>query len=230
MILRGSAGGRWHPARSGACQLPLSPNLVCFTALDLIGALLTGDESGGIAFLAVGTGDPGWDAQPPPPDRSRTALTAEIYRIRLRPGIEISYDSSAGAVDVRVSLGPGVATGPLRELGLFGGPATAMPGSGLLVNHKVHDRIDKAGGDTVDRELRLQLADDLLPGARNLIGGLLAGTPGLAGLQFGALGTDGSAPAGPPTKLAAEAFRAPLGRSRIRYAGVLRQTPGEDPP
>ena len=217
MILRGWAAGRWHLARGGTRRLPLSPNLVCFTALDLIGILLTGDASDGIAFLAVGTGDPAWDAQSPPPDRSRTTLTAETYRIRLRPGIEINYDSGAGAVDVRVSLGPGVATGPLRELGLFGGPATAMPGSGLLVNHKVHDRIDKADGDTVDRELRLQLADDLLPGARNLIGGLLAGTPSLAGLQFGALGTDGSAPADPPTRLAAEAFRSPLGRPQIRY-------------
>jgi beta-lactam-binding protein with PASTA domain len=217
MILHGRVGGRWHPARGSTRQLPLAPNLVCFTALDLIGALLTGDAPGGIAYLAVGTGDPAWDAQPPPPDRSRTTLTAEIYRIRLRPGVEISYDSVTGAVDVRVSLGPGVATGPLRELGLFGGPATPMPGSGFLVNHKVHDRIDKAAGDTVNRELRLQLADGLLPGARNLIGGLLAGAPGLAGLQFGALGTDGSVPAGPPTTLAAEAFRAPLGRPDLRY-------------
>jgi beta-lactam-binding protein with PASTA domain len=223
MILHGRAGGHWHPARGSTRQLPLSPNLVCFTALDLIGALLTGDAPGGIAYLAVGTGDPAWDAQPPPPDRSRTTLTAEIYRIRLRPGIEISYDSSAGAVDVQVSLGPGVATGPLRELGLFGGPATAMPGSGLLVNHKVHDRIDKAAGDTVNRELRLQLADDLLPGTRNLIGSLLAGVPGLAGLQFGALGTDGSVPADPPARLAAEAFRAPLGRPDLRYDAVRHE-------
>ncbi len=223
MILRGQVTGRWHRAGGGVLELAQAPNLVCFAALDLIGLLLCGWTRGGVTYLAVGSGDPSWDAHPPAPDRSRTALTHEVYRIRLRPGAEVSHDAGAGAVDVRVTLGPGVATGALREVGLFGGDASAAPGSGLLVNHKAHDRIDKADGDTVDRELRLQLAEGLLPGARELIGGLLAGTPLLAGLQFAALGTDGTAAAEPPAGLLAEVFRARLGRSDVVYDRISHQ-------
>jgi beta-lactam-binding protein with PASTA domain len=195
--------------------------MLCFTALDLIGRLLAGTASRGITYLAVGTGEAAWDGAPPPPDRSRTALVHELYRVRLRAGAELTYE--AGAVGIRVSLGPGVATGPLREVGLFGGDATAAPGSGLLVMYKVHDRIDKAEADTVDREIRLELPAGLLPGARDLVGGLLAGTPGLAGVRYAALGSDGSAPAEPPTALVAEAYRTRLGPNELRYDPATRE-------
>ena len=157
--------------------------MFCLGALDLIGSLLAGRPTRGIGWLAVGSGDPAWDGAPPPPaDRTRTHLVQEVWRVPLRSGAELRY--ADGAIDVRVTLPPGIATGALREVGLFGGAASPMPGSGTLVLYKTHDRIDKGENVSVDREIQMQLPDGLLPGARDLIGGLLAGGPGLAGLTY----------------------------------------------
>src|SRR4051794_20902327 len=99
------------------------PNLVLWSALDLIGSLLC-NRSQGVAFLAVGSGDPAWDTKPPAPDRGRKQLTGEVHRVRLVPGETLSYERAAGRLRAHVSLGPGKATGTLREWGLVGGGAS----------------------------------------------------------------------------------------------------------
>ena len=43
----------------------------------------------------------------------------------------------------------------LREFGLFGGDATAQAGSGVMINHVVHERIDLQPRQRLTRELRL---------------------------------------------------------------------------
>ena len=48
---------------------PWRPNLVVWSALDVIGSLLC-NRSRGVTFLAFGAGDPAWDANPPAPDKS----------------------------------------------------------------------------------------------------------------------------------------------------------------
>lgn len=79
----------------------------------------------------------------PARDRSRRARTNEVARVPSRPGDNLVFEAGTSTVRVTATLAPGVATGTLRELGLFGGEASARPGSGTLVNHLVHDRIDK---------------------------------------------------------------------------------------
>src|SRR6266540_3801225 len=180
---------------SGASiETPWRSNLVVWSALDLIGALLC-NRSSGLTYLAVGTGDPAWGANPPSADRGRTRLTTEVFRTRLEPGDTLTYDPQAGRVHVRVTIGRGRATGTLREFGLFGGDASARPDSGVLVNHATHPAVQKAEGDVLERELFLTLEPALAPGARDLIGGLLARRSGLAGITHVALGTSGDAPA-----------------------------------
>src|SRR5207342_1837007 len=119
-------------------ETPWRPNLVLWSALDLIGSLLC-NRSEGVAFLAVGSGDPAWDATPPGPDKGRIALTAETHRVRLVPGETVSYD-------------PGKATGTLRELALVGGSSSARPGSGTLVNHAIHAPLEKGADDSLERD------------------------------------------------------------------------------
>jgi beta-lactam-binding protein with PASTA domain len=170
-----------------------------------------------VTYLAVGAGDPAWDANPPPADRGRTALTAEVFRVRVEPGVTLTYDATSGRIDAGVSIGPGQATGTLRELGLFGGDASPRPGTGTLVNHSVHPALVKGEADTLVRELRLTLAEALAPGARDLVGGLLARRPGLAGITHVALGTSAAAPGDPPRGLAAEAYRKPLAPGAAEY-------------
>lgn len=210
-VVRGAVGGRWRSKDGSSRLFPWASNLICFSGLDLVGALLCNRPgTRGLTYLAIGSGDPAWDDAPPAPDRTRTSLTTEVARVPLVPGENLVYDKTAGAVRVRVTIGPGPFAQPLRELGLFGGDASPRPGSGILFNHKVHDPIDVGEGETVDREIALQLGAGLLPGARELIGLLLARQPGVAGLQFVAFGTGEATGGPPPTALAAEAMRVPL--------------------
>jgi beta-lactam-binding protein with PASTA domain len=218
MLLAGAFRDRLERPGRPSAGTAWQRNLVVYRALDLIGELLCNRPGlAGITHLAVGAGDPGWDANPPAPDRGRTALTAEVYRVRLEPGRNVTYDAATGRVHVRVSIGRGKATGTLRELGLFGGTASARPGSGYLVNHKAHAPIEKEEGDTLERELRLTLDPALLPGARDVIGGLLANREGLTGISHVALGTSSDRAGEPVRDLIAEAYRKPLDPARLAY-------------
>src|SRR5439155_20297148 len=81
--VRDRLDGDWTPWRS---------NLVLWGAADVAGALLARRAgAGGLAFLAVGTGDGAWDATPPDPDKSRTALTTAVARVPLVAGDRLSY-------------------------------------------------------------------------------------------------------------------------------------------
>ena len=216
MFVRGAFRDRLEGPDREPVEAPWQANLVVWSALDLIGALLC-NRSRGVTYLAVGAGDPAWDANPPPPDRGRTALTAEVLRVRVEPGEGLTHDPRTGRVTVRVSLGPRTANGTLRELGLFGGDASPRPGTGTLVNHSVHPALQKRAGDTLVRELRLTLEEAIPPGARALIAGLLAREPGLGGITQIALGTSGDAPPQPPPGLVAEAYRKPLAPGALVY-------------
>ena len=216
MLLRGAFRDRLVGPRRPPVEGPWRPNLVVWSALDLIGLLLC-SRTQGVTFLAVGAGDPAWDDEAPEPDRSRTGLENELYRVRLDPGAALAYDPAKGELQVHASIGPGKATGTLRELGLFGGDASPRPGSGTLVNHGVHPALQKAADDTLERDLVLTLEEALPAGARELVGRLLAREPGLAGLTHVALGTDAGAPADPAQALAAEAYRKRLDPHRLAY-------------
>ena len=95
MEIRGAFRDRLSRPGRAPVEAPWQPNLVLWSALDLIGSLLC-NRSQGVAFLAVGSGDPAWDSKPPKPDKGRTQLTAEVHRVRLVPGETLSYDRSTG--------------------------------------------------------------------------------------------------------------------------------------
>jgi hypothetical protein len=126
----------------------------------LLAALVKGDPQGvRIAWWAVGAGEAQWDAGTPPDDaarRGRTRLYAETGRGAIAPG-QIAF--LGGAFTNRLEIVSSFTTaevpaGPLREFGLFAG-GTAAPDSGVLINHRVHPRIDMQQGFTLQRTLRL---------------------------------------------------------------------------
>ncbi|MGH9277027.1 MAG: hypothetical protein ACRD12_02810, partial [Acidimicrobiales bacterium] len=109
VALCGVVGGRLVRRDGSVRDFTPSPNLICFGALDLVGALLCRRPNlRGVTWLAVGRGDPSWATTPPLLARSRTALTAEVARVRLVPGQHISY--AGGRVRIRITLGPRFAT------------------------------------------------------------------------------------------------------------------------
>ncbi len=192
--------------------------MIVSRALDLIAGLLANRQGlRGILYWAVGTGDPAWDAAPPAIDPATTELQAEIYRKRLDPS-QMTYDSSSRTIAVSVVFGPNEAIGTLREFGLFGGDSSPRTGSGFLINYTIHAALQHAAGTSLGRQVHFALdSDRLLNSAVDLIAGLLIGQPGLAGVQYWALGAgdaswDSALPARDPktSRLAKEVFRRPF--------------------
>jgi hypothetical protein len=135
-------------------------NVIVDSARNLLAALLKGDPQGAaIARWAVGAGDAVWDASAPPPDairRTRTQLFQETGRKAIAAG-QITF--LGGAFTNRLEIASTFTTadvpaGPLREFGLFAGGSNAL-NTGVLVNHRVHPRIDIQPGLTLQRTLRL---------------------------------------------------------------------------
>ncbi|MGI9097972.1 MAG: PASTA domain-containing protein [Solirubrobacteraceae bacterium] len=215
MLLRGEFRDPRAASAGGQALAPWRPNLVVWSAMDLVGALLC-NRSTGVTYLAVGAGDPQWDQNPPAPDRARRRLTAEVLRVRLQPGTTLTYDAATGRVHARALIDPATAAGPLRELGLFGGDASSRPGSGVLVNHAIHPPVEPVDDRLLEREVALTLAPSLAAGARDLIGGLLTRKPGLAGLTHVALGTSAAAVEG-QAGLAGEAHRKRIAAGDLAY-------------
>lgn len=90
---------------------------------------------------AVGSGDPAWDPlNPPVEDPTSTLLEVELDRKAfasswfIDPATGLPTIVPTVIVDFQVTFGPGEGVGNLVELGVFGGDATAVAGSGTLVS------------------------------------------------------------------------------------------------
>jgi hypothetical protein len=139
------------------------PNLIVDGLRKVLAALMKGDAQGSPAdFWAVGTGDPSWDSGNIPPDSSRLTLT-QLYTETARKPLAGQITFVGGTFTNRLEVTAeftttdipgGPATWSLREFGLIsGGSATAN--SGVLINHRIHPRIDMQPGFTLQRTLRL---------------------------------------------------------------------------
>jgi hypothetical protein len=134
-------------------------NTLVDSARSLIAALIKGDAQGvPIARWAVGAGEDVWDSSPAPPDtirRTRTQLFHETGRKAIGAGqITFLGGSFTNRLEITSSITSADVTGPLREFGLFAG-GSGSPNTGILVNHRVHPRIDMQPGFTLQRTLRL---------------------------------------------------------------------------
>ncbi len=211
-------------------------NLVVFSALDLVGRLLTREpDLAGLCFWAVGEGDPAWDATAPAPDRKRSRLTKETWRRRLTPGADVTFDPSTNSLVAKVRFEGDEANGKLREFGVFGGDASPWPNSGLLFSHRTHPVFDKNPGQTLDRELRLAFDPGTLPpGVVDAVGRLLAGEGPGQGVKFFAMGSGlpewDTVPPAPQARsaLTKEVLRRPLVRNvALRYQPLSRSVHAE---
>jgi hypothetical protein len=135
-------------------------NVIVDSLRSLLAALVKGDAQGApLGRWAVGAGEAAWDSAGPPPDtarRGRTQLFQETARKPIAPGqITFLGGSFTNRLEITSTFTTAdVPAGPLREFGLFAG-GTAAANSGVLVNHRVHPRIDMQAGFTLQRTLRL---------------------------------------------------------------------------
>lgn len=130
------------------------PNVVVKSASVLIARLLKDSKEpmGGIGYFAVGTGGAGWDLQDPPaPTINQTKLESELARKAIGPINTSFVDPDTGEhtvtptniVDFSASFSNSEAVGPLTEMALFGGDATAALNTGTMLNYRTFPVLNK---------------------------------------------------------------------------------------
>jgi hypothetical protein len=137
-------------------------NRIVSTAWPLIAARLR-DASAvrGIVCCAFGSGDERWDRAAPTVTPDTRQLAREVARVAIASD-QVRYVDAVGQpsadpthrLELAVTL---IASAPLvvREFGLFGGEATALPDSGRLINYAIHPRVDLTRGARLTRRIRL---------------------------------------------------------------------------
>jgi len=135
-------------------------NIIVNSASILIARLLkdNSEPSGGITYLAMGTGAVGWNLQnPPQPTASQTTLENEIARKAFTTEDITFINPETGnptivptnVVDFTATFAETEAVGPLVEMGLFGGDATDLLNSGTEINYRTFPVINKTNSMTL---------------------------------------------------------------------------------
>lgn len=135
-------------------------NIIVNSASVLIARLLkdNNEPSGGITYLAMGTGGVGWNLQnPPQPTTTQTKLENEIARKAFTTEDVTFIDPETGdptivptnVIDFTATFAETEAVGPLVEMGLFGGDATDLLDSGSEVNYRTFPVINKTNSMTL---------------------------------------------------------------------------------
>ena len=141
-------------------------NLVVNSFLNLVMCLLK-QQSGytGIQYWAVGSGAPSWDTSMPTPELTATRLTAEIGRVPITAD-ELAFldqdyrvvSTPTNILQISHTFGADDCNGVWREFGIFGGNATAVLNSGIMVNKRHHSVITKTEEMTIERIMRFTLS------------------------------------------------------------------------
>jgi hypothetical protein len=139
-------------------------NLIVDGLRKLLAALVKGDNQGApIAWWAVGTGDDAWDQGSVPADATRRTFAKLVKETARKPVAQQQIKFFGGTFTnqlevsqdfVAADIPGGPLTWRLREFGLFAGGSAAAD-SGVLINHRIHPRIDLQSGFTLKRTLRL---------------------------------------------------------------------------
>lgn len=141
-------------------------NIVVNSFLKMVMALCKNQQGyGGIQYWAIGSGAADWDAKTPDPTVYESKLTSEIGRVAI-PASEIIFLNPAdmaqsatptNVIQIKHMFDTGDCNGKWREFGLFGGNATDVADSGIMVNKKHHAVITKTDDMTIERTMRFTL-------------------------------------------------------------------------
>ena len=168
-------------------KLTLAGDRVVAGLLDTVGQLL-GNRPGaaGVRAAAFGSGDPSWDQTPPAADPQRTALQQELLRKPVDPVQDIEVVSYQQALVVHAALEYREAATTVREVGLFGGNASAP----VLLEHLAFPAMDHSVARRLRFDVRLGIGVDPSIAVPDVTTRSLADattTLAAAGLQVGAV-------------------------------------------
>lgn len=152
--------------KDGRVEERVGHNLVVNSFLNLVMCLLKGQSGyGGIQYWAVGSGATSWDSNLPNPDLNATRLTSELGRKAITANDIKFLDSDYNVVStptnvlqITVTFGASECNGVWREFGIFGGNASNVANSGLMINKRHHAVITKTDEMTIERILRFTLS------------------------------------------------------------------------
>ena len=116
---------------------------------------------GGLTYWAVGSGSPSWDTEPHTPNVTDTQLTNEIGR-KMIPSSSFAFLDGSGHVtttptnvlQITLTFGVNDCNGEWREFAIYGGNATNQPGSGVMINHKIHTLQNKTTSVQIQRQIK----------------------------------------------------------------------------
>lgn len=114
----------------------------------------------GITHWAVGSGEESWDVVPVEPVANETYLTNEIGR-NLISSISFLNESDEESINptnklrITAVFSEVDCNGTWREFGLFGGNASLISDTGIMVDKKHHDAIQKTTENIITREIHL---------------------------------------------------------------------------
>ena len=140
-------------------------NLVVNSFLNLVMCFLK-QQSGysGIQYWAIGKGANSWDDNLPNPDPTATRLTMEIGRVPISAEdikfLDSDYNESAtptNILQISHTFGSDECNGVWREFGIFGGNATEVTNSGIMINKRHHAVITKTNEMTIERVMRFTI-------------------------------------------------------------------------
>lgn len=140
-------------------------NLIVNSFLKLVMALCKNEsEYSGIQYWAIGSGDDSWDDAIPAVEINATRLTSELGRVPISAS-EISFLNANGEVttspsnilQIKHTFGPNDCNGKWREFGIFGGNATVVANSGIMINKRHHSIITKTNEMSIERTMKFTL-------------------------------------------------------------------------
>lgn len=140
-------------------------NLIVNSFLKLVMCLIKGQTGYfGIQYWAVGSGNPSWDSSVPAPDENATRLVSEIGRVPILPA-EISFLDSgfsvtttpSNIIQISHTFEANDCNGTWREFGIFGGNATAVANSGIMINNRHHAVLTKTNEMVIERTMRFTI-------------------------------------------------------------------------
>ena len=123
-----------------------------------------------LRYMAIGSGDPTWDALSPSAvekDIAATTLLNESYRFALTAddfsfldvsGADLNPQALSARFKARITLGANDANGDLREFGLVGASATSTLNTGLLFHWINHPLIQKDTSLVITREVDISFS------------------------------------------------------------------------
>lgn len=140
-------------------------NLIVDSFYTLIASLLAGKTSSGLKYWAVGSGDDTWGTPLPTPTPDDTKLLNEIGRKVITPGniqfldeFGVVSETPTNIIRITVTFGADECNGTWREFGIFGGNCSEAMDSGIMIDRKIHGRIDKTSEMEVTRSIKITIA------------------------------------------------------------------------